>query len=114
RHRFLIDLNERVSRSLYLYGTFEPTISALLPKLVTTGNVVVDAGANFGYFTLLASAAVGPTGKVFAFEPDPRNIDRLRAVMGANDARNVEHVADGLFDRYGTVSFHLASHMDDN
>ncbi|HVS71490.1 MAG TPA: FkbM family methyltransferase [Phycisphaerae bacterium] len=113
-HQFLIDLDERVSRTLYLYGTFEETITDLLPKLIEPGDLVVDAGANFGYFTILAAAATGPTGKVFAVEPDPRNIERLLTVLRANHAMNVTHVREGFFDRAGTVTFHLSTNAEDN
>lgn len=48
------------------------------------GDVVIDAGAQFGDFTIKASRSVGATGSVFAIEPDPeamaylrRNIERL-------------------------------------
>ena len=113
-NQFLIDLNERVSRTLYLYRTFEPAISALLPKLIKPGDVVADAGANFGYFTVLAARAAGPGGKIFAFEPDPRNIERLQAVIDANGAKQVELVKVGLFDRVGPVTFNLGNEAEDN
>lgn len=112
--RFLIDLNERVSRTLYLYGSFEPAITSLLAALIPPGGTVLDVGANFGYYTLLASSTVGPAGKVYAFEPDPRNIERLTTVLNANNATNVQHVAEGVFDSVGTVSFHLAADAEDN
>jgi FkbM family methyltransferase len=43
---------------------------------------MVDAGANWGYFTLVAASLVGPSGQVLAIEPDPRVFARL--------ARNIE------------------------
>ena len=36
---------------------------------LTEGATVVDIGANFGSFCILAAKKVGPTGKVFAYEP---------------------------------------------
>lgn len=114
RDRFLIDLQERVSRTLYLYGAFEPTIAALVPRLVSAGETVIDAGANFGYFSILCARAVTRTGRVFAFDPDPRNIVRLLANIRANEVPNVEHVACGLFDRCGQIAFNLASDIEDN
>jgi FkbM family methyltransferase len=111
---FLIDLCERVSRTLYLYGVFEPTIAALLPRLIAPGCTVIDAGANFGYYTILGARAVSPAGHVLAFEPDPRNIPRLLANISANQLQNIEHVPLGLFDRSGSVTFNLASEGEDN
>jgi FkbM family methyltransferase len=41
--------------------------------------VFVDVGAQFGYFSLLASHLVGPEGRVFAFEPTRTTFELLRA-----------------------------------
>jgi FkbM family methyltransferase len=45
---------------------------------------VLDAGAHWGYFTLLAAKHAGPDGFVVAFEPDPRSLERLRWNVRAN------------------------------
>lgn len=45
--------------------------SRFLAGKVQSGMHVVDVGANVGNYTLLFGRAVGPTGKVTAFEPDP-------------------------------------------
>jgi len=49
--------------------------------LVHRGDVVVDLGANVGYYTLPAAEAVGPQGRVFAFEPEPSNCALLRRLI---------------------------------
>lgn len=40
-------------------------------------DVVIDAGANCGHLTVLFSKLVGEKGKVFAFEPDKFNIEKI-------------------------------------
>jgi len=60
----------------------------LLDQIVP-GDVVVDAGANIGLFSLLASARVGSDGSVLAMEPNPENYQRLSAHVGRNHCRNV-------------------------
>jgi len=44
-----------------------------MTKLIRKGDIVVDLGANVGQFTIFLSRIVGNKGKVYAFEPDPRN-----------------------------------------
>jgi FkbM family methyltransferase len=51
----------------------------LLKRILFTGAVVVDAGANIGIYSEFLSRCVGPTGVVHSFEPSPDNFKRLRA-----------------------------------
>lgn len=51
--------------------------------------VVVDVGAGFGDFTVLA-AHVFPEARVLAFEPEPRSFASLEHNIARNGARNVE------------------------
>ena len=46
-------------------------------SIVRRGDVVIDAGANVGYFTMLFSDLVGPHGHVHAFEPVPATFSLL-------------------------------------
>jgi FkbM family methyltransferase len=53
-------------------------------RAIRSGDVVIDVGANEGYFTLLFSDIVGATGEVHAFEPVTPTFDRL--VQRVDDA----------------------------
>lgn len=75
-------LDDFDSLNLSLEGVHEPFSTQVLATLTQGGDVVIDVGANIGYFTLLFARAVGPSGRVFAFEPEPVNFSLL--------ARNVE------------------------
>lgn len=75
--------------SLLEHGYWDPTISGLIRKTLAPGMTFVDAGANIGYFSLLASQIVGPDGRVFAVEPDPVNEAVLRANLWRNGCDNV-------------------------
>src|SRR3990167_2902359 len=43
---------------------------------LSAGDLVVDVGAHVGEYTQQFAAAVGPEGRVLAFEPDPDNAPR--------------------------------------
>jgi FkbM family methyltransferase len=58
-------------------------------KAIAPGMTVYDIGANVGFYTLLASVLVGPTGKVHAFEPVPRNFELLQKHARINGVENV-------------------------
>ena len=67
----------------------EKATTDLFKRIVKKGDVVVDLGANIGYFTLLAAKIVGNEGKVFAFEPEPNNFKYLRKNIEINNYTNV-------------------------
>jgi len=46
---------------------YEPEL-AYLERILSTGKVFIDVGANFGVYTLVASKLVGPSGKVISVE----------------------------------------------
>ncbi len=71
---------------------YEPDVSWVLLRVLEEGDAMVDVGGHVGYFTLLAAALVGPTGRVVAFEPDPDNYRRLCAQVQANGFDHVSAV----------------------
>lgn len=56
----------------------------LFLRLLRRGDVVIDAGANEGYYTLLFSHVVGRSGQVHAFEPVPPTFQRLQEHVQRN------------------------------
>jgi FkbM family methyltransferase len=79
-------------------GWYERENQQLLAAHIRPGDVVLDIGANVGFFTLPASRLVGPTGKVIAFEPLSQNVSLLNRHLELNQATNVsvEVAAVGL------------------
>jgi FkbM family methyltransferase len=71
------------------------------------GDTVLDLGANFGYYSYPLSRAVGPTGRVYAFEPVPFTHRTLRHVARLLRLRNVEIVPMGCGERAGSVTFEI-------
>jgi FkbM family methyltransferase len=61
----------------------------LVLGLCRPGDVAVDVGAMIGYYTMILALRAGPEGRVYAFEPDPRNF----ALLSENVAMNgYDHV----------------------
>ena len=78
---------------LWLSESYERGLTGVVKQLVGLGSGCVDVGAHHGYYSLLASRLVGPTGRVFAFEPEPFNFARLSENVALNGATNVTPVA---------------------
>lgn len=58
-----LDLRETIQRGMYL-GSYEPQQTSWFLECLEKGDVVVDVGANFDWFTTLASQCVGVNGHV--------------------------------------------------
>lgn len=85
-------------------GMYEHDERILFEQTIAQGSVVFDIGANVGFYTLLASVLVGPTGRVFAFEPLERNLSYLRQHLRLNDVKNVTVIEAAVLDRSGAAS----------
>jgi FkbM family methyltransferase len=79
-------------------------VGALVP-----GATVVDGGAHIGLYTMTAARHIGPTGRVFAFEPDPYNAIALRRNIAANGLTNVDVQSRALTDAIGHGAYHVSS-----
>lgn len=93
--RVSLDLCDHIQRSIYL-GVFEPEETAQVEEYLKPGMTFVDVGANVGYYTLMAAAAVGESGRVLAFEPSPYAFGRLAETLRSNGVSNVLAFPVGL------------------
>ena len=85
----IVETSDLVGRLLATSGIWEPHVTAAFRRLLAPGDVCVDAGAHIGYFTLLASRLVGPSGHVYALEPVRTTLDALCANLELNRVGNV-------------------------
>lgn len=73
----------------------------LLPLFIRPGDVCIDIGANFGQYTYPLSKLVGPTGKVFGFEPVKYTFEILKNIVRKLKLTNVEIQNVALSDKSG-------------
>ena len=108
--RLWIDLADEVIGLPILRDRYEPEMVALARALVGPGDVAVDVGAHIGFFTIHLASAVGPSGRVHAFEPLPRNADLLaRSIAESRFADCVQLVRAAVADRPGEATLHFAA-----
>ena len=67
-----------------LDGYWEMWLTIFFARHLRPGMTVIDVGANFGYYTLLFGALVGSAGRVYAFEPNPEAVGKLRRSVSLN------------------------------
>jgi FkbM family methyltransferase len=86
-------------------GSYEADKQQLVVKTVKPGTVFFDVGAHVGFYTLLASSLVEECGKVFAFEPFPRNIEYVEKHLKLNCVHNVTLFTAAVSDYVGKARF---------
>ncbi|MCX8000416.1 MAG: FkbM family methyltransferase, partial [Leptospiraceae bacterium] len=82
----------------------------LLKQHITKDSIVIDAGANIGFYTLIFSNLVGKNGKVIAFEPDSKNFEILQ--KRCLSRKNVLLVQAALSDKTGSLDFYLSDELN--
>lgn len=84
-----LDPEQYIDQHCFYWGTWEPDETKVVLHLLRPGDTFVDVGANIGYFTLLAAKLVGPQGRVYAFEPVPPTLERLKRNIDLSGTSNV-------------------------
>lgn len=103
-----VDTRDRVIATHLLgEGVWEASETAAFLTHLRKGMAVFDVGANIGYYTLLAARAVGPSGRVWAFEPEPHNFALLTRNAAESGFTNVRLVNAAVSDRAGVLRLHL-------
>jgi FkbM family methyltransferase len=77
-----------ISRSLIEYGEWTETEFDLMAQVLQPGDHVIDVGANIGSLTVAFAKRIGPSGIVYAFEPQPRIFQVLSTNCVLNNAVN--------------------------
>jgi len=98
------------SKLIYALGwRFDPELPFLASKL-PDGAVVFDIGANVGAWSLILSHAVGPRGRIFAYEPTQATYDTLSRNVELNSATNIFPFRYALSD--SNSQLRLYHHVD--
>jgi FkbM family methyltransferase len=101
-----LDLAEFGQRAIFM-GVFEPRETRVVKNYLQEGMTVVDAGANVGYYTLLAASKVGSRGRVIAFEPSPYAFERMTHTVESNQITQVTTVPLALSDQPGEATLYV-------
>ncbi|MDP2946996.1 MAG: FkbM family methyltransferase [Nanoarchaeota archaeon] len=104
-HKMFLDSED--SLRLSLSGVYEPFETETIKDIVKKGDIVMDIGANIGYYTLLLARFVGDKGKVIAFEPDPDNFVLLKKNVEINGYKNVILVQKAVSNKTEKIKLYL-------
>jgi|SRR5580700_5914570 FkbM family methyltransferase len=96
-----------------LLDGFENDAMRFITRFLKPGMNVLDIGAHHGLYTLLASKCVSPGGSVVAFEPSPRERERLLQHVRLNSCQNVSLEPFALAEVSGTATLYVVDGWDD-
>ena len=115
RNRIVLDLdiNDWIQQNLYFLNQYEERELRFLESMLKPGDIFIDVGANIGLFSLVASAIIGESGKVYAFEPYSKNFDKLLHHIKLNGLENVIAERRAVSDKSGWIDL-KANEDDDN
>lgn len=90
----------------HIVKEYKPYQMRVCMQHIKEGDIVVDVGANIGYFAVVASSIVG-RGRIYCFEPAPSNCRLIRKNIEVNRISNVTLENQAVSDRKGTVKLYL-------
>ena len=111
-HGYLMELNlsDWSERMTYFLGRyFELPQEIIIGRLVLPGDRVVDVGGNIGMITLMAARAVGKSGVVQTFEPNPDCRSRIAATLQSNRIDWVDLIPFGLSDQAAQLELSITN-----
>lgn len=94
--------------SSYWIGSYDRPSVKQIVRHCREGMTAYDCGAYIGYYTAIFASVVGPTGKVIALEPDPRNFKRVQRQIDLNGWKHVKVFQRALGAGHTTVEYFLS------
>lgn len=99
---FSLDISDLMG--WFVYWGFAEAARTNLYALVNRNDTVLDVGANLGEVALNLAKIVGESGQVFAFEPFPATLAKLKKNCSLNFFQNIEIIENGLGDERSVFS----------
>jgi FkbM family methyltransferase len=85
-----LQYRDTIGITTLLEGSFESAEVNCLRTHLGPGSIAIDVGANIGIFTIPLADKVGKNGQIWAFEPIPENIHRLKKNISLNNLQNIK------------------------
>ena len=112
-YKLHLDTSDKgLSRTLFLFGRREIDHYKMLQEILNPGMQILDIGANIGYYAIMESLAIGPSGKITAIEPMLPNIEMLKRNVALNNASNINVIHGAVSESTGTGQMFMSTHSN--
>jgi len=99
--------NDEPAYSLFVNNSYEDENRILWEAVVKRDMMVFDIGSNWGLFTISGSRLTGENGKVYSFEPNPSEREKLTQNVLLNKINNITIFPIAVSDKNGMQHFYL-------
>jgi FkbM family methyltransferase len=100
-------MEKSIHKQLILDGAREQKSSEIMQKFIRPDDVILELGANIGYYVLLESKVLSDKGYIYAVEPAPENVELLKKNIHLNDVKNMEVFNLAISDKKGTARLYM-------
>ncbi len=101
RYKIYVDTRDiGITPHLVMDGFWETWLTQCISRIIKPGDICIDVGANYGYYSLLMSTLTGKEGRTIAVEPNPYVFNLLAATASVHSS-SIEPVQVALSDVSG-------------
>jgi FkbM family methyltransferase len=101
KYKIYVDTRDvGITPHLVMDGFWETWLTQCLYKIIRPGDVCIDVGANYGYYSILMSTLSGKNGRTIAVEPNPGVFGLLQSTANIHSSK-IEVVQAALSDTSG-------------
>ena len=101
--------SEFIGRHIFIDGSYEHDCVNIFKYRLREGDVVLDIGANIGFFSLLAAKCVGTSGAVYSYEASSSCINILKKNISINGYSNISSNQFAITDACENIEFHVSN-----
>lgn len=104
--RKLIPRQPAIEQLSMIFGCYEPAVISEILRLSQIRKIAYDVGAHIGYMSLALAQGIKNGGKIFAFEPNPGNVQLISKLVTMNKLeKQVTVIPLALADKKGKQKF---------
>jgi len=99
--RWAMDAGDYTQQDLFWSGAKDVAEIREALRCMPTGGVMFDLGANFGYYAITIASALQGDCQIYAFEPNPRTMQRFTRNVSLNGSRGLHLLEMGISEAPG-------------